>query len=115
MTSGRLLSTAGLLAVFVLCCIVSLARPAYGPSFGFGDHYAHMNAARLFPRVGLKLWTTPIDRLFAPMDEALQAAVPPDVRSVGGVHDVPGWPATKPFVGNWTSIARPYPPGAMLL
>jgi len=115
MTRGRLLSTAGLLAVFVVGCIVSLVRPAYGPSFGFGDHYAHMNAARVFPRVGLKLWTTPIDLLFAPMDEARLAAVPPDVRSVGGVRDVPGWPASKAFVGSWTSIARPYPPGAMLL
>jgi len=111
----RLSWTAGLLGAFVVCSIASLARPAYGPSFGFGDHYAHMNDARLFPRVGLKLWTTPIDHLFAPMDEARQALAPPDVRSLGDVRDVPGWPATKPFVGSWTSIARPYPPGAMLL
>jgi hypothetical protein len=74
-----------------------------------------MNAARLFPRVGTALWRTPIDRLLSPATGAEQALAPEDVRSVGTLYSVPGWPPQKPFAGVWTSLPRPYPPGVLLI
>jgi hypothetical protein len=108
----------GLLAAFVASCLVSLSRPSCGPAFGYSDHFTHMNTARLFPRVGLAIWQTPVERLLEPESRAEQALAPPDVRSAlygGEVFAVPGWPDDKPFAGSWTTIARPYPPGVLLL
>jgi hypothetical protein len=109
-TAGRLLTV-----LFALSVAVSLNRPAYGAAFGFSDHFSHMNDARLFPRVGDALWRTPISSMFAPLDSASAASVPADVRSQGGMLDVPGWPPDKPLVATWTTIPRPYPPGDMVL
>jgi hypothetical protein len=101
--------------LFALSVAVSLSRPTYGPKFGFSDHFSHMNAARLFPRVGSALWRTPISNMFPELDSTRAAAVPADVRSQGGMLDVPGWPPEKPLVATWTTIPRPYPPGDMVL
>jgi hypothetical protein len=77
-----------------------------------------MNAARLFPRVGIALWRTPIDRLLPDTRDlrvVQRPELPPDIQAEGIVHEVPGWPADKPYVGGWTHLARPYPPGVLLL
>ncbi|MGO9836350.1 MAG: hypothetical protein ACLP1X_19285 [Polyangiaceae bacterium] len=101
--------------LFTLSALVSLRQTPYGPAFGFSDHFSHMNAARLFPRVGTALWRTPISQMFAPLDATREPAVPEDVRSQGGLLAVPGWPVDKPLVVGWTKVPRPYPPGDMLL
>jgi hypothetical protein len=101
--------------LFILSAWVSLRQVTYGPAFGFSDHFSHMNAARLFPRVGCGLWRTPISEMFGGLDPARASTVPADVRSQGQLLDVPGWPADKPLVAGWTQIPRPYPPGDMVL
>jgi hypothetical protein len=101
--------------LFTFSALVSLAQTTYGPSFGFSDHFSHMNAARLFPRVQAALWRTPISKMFPLLSESQESAVPADVRSQGGLLDVPGWPVDKPLVVGWTRIPRPYPPGDMVL
>jgi hypothetical protein len=85
----------------------------------FTDHLSHMNAARLFPRVGCDLWRVPIAQQFRVLtDEELQR-MPFDVQRggshTGGVYYVPGWPANKPLVIGWTDKTRMYPPGDMVL
>jgi hypothetical protein len=100
-------------AAFIVCVLVSAGQTPYGDAFGFSDHFTHMNAARLFPRVGTALWRTPIDDMFPPASDAPSA--PADVRAAGTVRDVAGWPRDKPFVGGWTQLARPYPPGDLLV
>jgi hypothetical protein len=109
--------TAGrwLIVLFALSVAVSLSRQTYGAAFGFTDHVSHMNAARLFPRVGGALWRIPISKMFAELDPAKAAALPADVRSQGGILDVPGWPLDKPLIATWTTIPRPYPPGDLVL
>jgi hypothetical protein len=102
-------------AAFAVCALVSLARPSFGGALGFSDHLTHMNAARLFPRVGTALWRTPVDQLVPPASAAEIARAPADVQAFGGIRTVPGWPADKPFVGTWVNLARPYPPGVFLL
>ena len=85
----------------------------------FTDHLSHMNAARLFPRVGLEIYRTPIKRLFGTMSPGEIARLPQDVQAggsnTGGIYDVPGWPQDKPLVTSWTDKPRLYPPGDMLL
>jgi hypothetical protein len=103
-----------LTGLFVVTALVSGLQTPYGPAF-FSDHFTHMNAARLFPRVGLGLWRTPIDQMFPLADASRRALAPPDVQSVGHIREVPGWPDDKPFVGSWTHIARPYPPGDLVI
>ncbi len=108
-------STAWLLGSFVVLSAVSLCLPPYGNARGgFSDHYTHMNAARLFPRVGTGLWTTPIDELLPAASEAQSRLAPADVQGAGAIRVVPEWPAEKPFVGSWTQVPRPYPPGELL-
>ncbi len=101
--------------LFTFSALVSLRQVTYGPAFGFSDHFSHMNAARLFPRVGRALWRTPISEMFGGLDPARASTMPADVRSQGQLLDVPGWPADKPLVAGWTQIPRPYPPGDMVL
>ncbi len=102
-------------ASFAVVAFLSLGRTPYGAAFGFSDHFTHMNAARLFPRIGTALWRTPIDRLFPPGGDTDRARALTDVRSAEDLRVVPGWPANKPFVGGWTHIARPYPPGDLVI
>jgi len=85
----------------------------------FTDHFSHMNAARVFPRMGLDIWRVPIATKFRNLTSDELAATPPDVRSggsmTGGVLYVPGWPADKPLAIGWSHKTRMYPPGDMLL
>jgi hypothetical protein len=81
----------------------------------YTDHFSHVNAARVFPRIGIDLWRRPFDRLFVPLSQAERAAIPADVATAPGVLHVPGWPTDKPLAAGWTRFARPYPPGDLVL
>jgi hypothetical protein len=85
----------------------------------YTDHFSHMNAARVFPRVGIDLWRRPIDQMFHKLTPEELAALPIDVQTggsySGGVFEVPGWPPGKPLVTSWSNHPRNYPPGDMLL
>jgi hypothetical protein len=85
----------------------------------YTDHLSHMNAARVFPRVGLDIWRRGYARLFRRLTPSEIKRLPRDVRSggsgTGGIFAVPGWDPAKPLVSSWTSIPRNYPPGDMLL
>jgi hypothetical protein len=101
------------------------ARREFGHPWGdisrgeFTDHISHMNAARVFPRVGFDLWRVPLGQQFRPLSEEERARMPPDVQKggshTGGVYHVPDWPEDKPLVIAWTSKTRMYPPGDMVL
>lgn len=80
----------------------------------FTDHFSHLNAARIFPRIGLQIWRTPIDRQFRRLTPQELQAMPPPLRYAGS-FSVPGWPADKPLQQSWSHIPRLYPPGDMLL
>jgi hypothetical protein len=85
----------------------------------YTDHFSHMNAARVFPRVGIEIWRRSVDRLFRSLTPAELASMPKDIQAggsfSGGVFHVPGWPMGKPLVTSWSNIPRNYPPGDMLL
>jgi len=85
----------------------------------FSDHFSHMNAARVFPRVGRDIWRRPIDALFPRLTSAEMARLPRDLKRFGGLgggfFEVPGWPADKPLLTSWPNKPRMYPPGDMLL
>ena len=80
----------------------------------FTDHFSHLNAARIFPRVGLGLWRRPIDEQFRRLTPFELQALPPALRYPGSFF-VPGWPADKPLQQSWSQIPRLYPPGDLLL
>jgi hypothetical protein len=80
----------------------------------FTDHFSHLNAARIFPRIGLDIWRAPIDRQFRRLSPQELQAMPPQLRYQGSFF-VPGWPADKPLQQSWSHIPRLYPPGDMLL
>ena len=50
----------------------------------FTDHFSHMNAARLFPRMRLDIWRVPIANKFRQLTSEELDAAPSDVRA-GGV------------------------------
>jgi hypothetical protein len=85
----------------------------------FTDHISHMNAARLFPHMGLDIWRVPIAKKFRPLTYDELQAVPPEAQPggglAGGVFYVPGWPPNKPLAIGWSHKTRMYPPGDMLL
>src|SRR4051812_46917425 len=66
----------------------------------FTDHFSHMNAARLFPRLGPEFWRKPAAELLPPLTAEEIAGLPDDVRQggsyTGGLFRVDGWPAGKP-------------------
>jgi hypothetical protein len=103
------------LFLFVSCAALSLSRPAYGPELGFSDHFSHMNASRLFPRLGRGLWQSPLANFFEPVDMKVAATLPKDLRTAGIPLAVPGWKPEKEPVVTWTQLPRPYPPGILLL
>jgi hypothetical protein len=80
----------------------------------FTDHVSHLNAARLFPRVGADVWRRPLTSMFAPLPPQLRALVQPGVTHPDA-YFVPGWPLDKPMVQGWASFPRMYPPGDMLV
>jgi hypothetical protein len=85
----------------------------------YTDHFSHMNAARIFPRLGLDIWRVPIDQKFRRLDSGEVSRLPADVRvgasSTGGLYYVPGWSEDKPLAISWSIKTRMYPPGDMLL
>lgn len=84
----------------------------------YTDHLSHMNAARVFPRIGRDLWRKPIRDIFRSLTDAEMARMPEDIRAggswSGGVYFVPGWPESKPLIMSWTFKSRMYPPGDLL-
>ena len=46
----------------------------------YSDHFSHMNAARLFPRVGLDLWRRSEKSMFPSITKEALAALPADAR-----------------------------------
>jgi hypothetical protein len=85
----------------------------------YTDHVSHMNAARLFPRMGFDLYRKPIAGQFSRLTGEEMSRMPADVQAggsnTGGVYVVPGWPADKPLVIAWTTKTRMYPPGDLVL
>jgi hypothetical protein len=85
----------------------------------FTDHFSHMNAARVFPNMGLDIWRVPIATKYRPLNWSELAEIPDDVRAggslTGGVFYVPGWPKDKPLAIGWSHKTRMYPPGDLLL
>lgn len=81
----------------------------------FSDHYSHLNAARALPRVGLDLYRRGAAEDFPVATEPL----PADLRGAGGhnggAYAVPGMAADKPWATSWSQMARPYPPGDLLV
>ena len=92
----------------------------------YSDHFSHLNAARLFPRVGLDLWRRSEKAMFRPVTPDELAALPADAQ-LGAVQAtetlkprdtillVPGWPDGKPLISSWVHNPRLYPPGDLLL
>lgn len=116
------------LAVTALSLAVWLSWVAFGTkghafvdlsNGNFTDHFSHMNAARLFPRVGADIWRKPVSGMLRSVSGPKLALLSPDVQaggsSNGGVYLVPGWPPGKPMVTSWSNIPRLYPPGDMVL
>lgn len=94
------------------------AHPFHDLSGGsFTDHFSHMNAARIFPRIGADIWRKSYQSMFprpsreaiARLPKGLRVADSPDLRAV------PGWNPSKPLVASWSHNPRLYPPGDMLL
>jgi hypothetical protein len=58
----------------------------------FTDHFSHMNAARIFPRMGRDLWRVSIAKRFVPLTAQQLARAPSDIHlgasPTGGVYDV---------------------------
>ncbi len=87
---------------------------------GYSDHLSHMNAARVFPRIGLDIWRRPLADQFRRLDSDELAQTPEEIRVSsaplsGGIFRVPGWPTDKPLALSWSMKPRMYPPGDMLL
>jgi hypothetical protein len=85
----------------------------------YTDHFSHMNAARAFARVGLAIYRKGAAELAPEVDYATRKQLPEDVRLggsyTGGIYALPGMPVDKPWVTSWSTIARPYPPGDLLV
>ena len=88
-------------------------------SQGFNtDHFSHLSAARLFPRVGANIWRKPVRDLVLPLTPEDIQQLPSDLRPLAGPEGpfkVPGWPLSKPYNSSWLLIPRQYPPGDMVL
>src|SRR5687768_103769 len=83
----------------------------------FTDHFSHMNAARVFPRVGLRLWKEgPQKFLRGPRTQEFKR-MPADIRVAdkGDIFMLPGLALDKPWVTGWSHNPRLYPPGHLLL
>src|SRR5262249_8528593 len=80
----------------------------------FGDHVAHMNVARVFPRIGLDMWRKPMTSLFPPLVD--RSRLPPELADWrSAMFVVPGCPDEKPLTLSWEKAPRNYPPGLTLL
>ena len=85
----------------------------------YTDHFSHLNAARAFARVGPRIYREGAASIGREPTLDERHAMPSDVKSggsfTGGIYMLPGLAAEKPWVTSWSSIARPYPPGDLLL
>jgi hypothetical protein len=84
----------------------------------FTDHFSHMNAARLFARVGADIWRRPIGEQGRPLSVGEASQLPADLRPYANEAEmrwIEGWPASKPFFSSWVGFPRFYPPGDLLL
>jgi hypothetical protein len=106
---------------FVLSLVVAYAdhlRHPFGDISGGDktDHLAHMHAARLFPRLGLRIYREPVHAMLAPLDDDAVARLPDGERRVIGSlrHVAYAVPGSRPAYVAWSSLPRPYPPGDML-
>lgn len=113
------------LAIAITCCslVVCLGlRAGIAPRHPFGDlsdghftdHFSHMNAARLFPRVGIDIWRLAIKDLLPVVSPQDYDRLPADLPRTE-VFSVAGWRQGKPVSVHWSAFPRPYPPGDMLL
>ena len=106
------------LVSFVAFSSWELLRPARTPlmdlSNTFSDHFSHMNAGRLFLRVGLDVWRKPLVEMLPPPTPQQAANLPPVARWCRDcAFIVPGW--EKPVLQSWPTVVRFYPPGDMVL
>jgi hypothetical protein len=83
----------------------------------FTDHFSHMNAARIFTRIGTDIWRRGVGTMFPRATQEQAARMPKDVRAAwpGEVYPIDGWPIEKPVVQSWSAVPRLYPPGDMVL
>jgi hypothetical protein len=87
---------------------------------GHTDHIAHIGETRVFPSIGLSLWSAPAERLFRRLRPDEIAVLPADVQAhtlnnPANTHVVPGYPASRPLVMNFAHLPRCYPPGVFLV
>ncbi len=83
----------------------------------FSDHYSHMNAARVFPRIGTDIWRHSFRSLFPKLTDNQKKVLPDDLKKLNtnDIYYVAGWPSNKPLVASWSHNPRLYPPGDMLV
>lgn len=85
----------------------------------YTDHFSHLNAARAFVRVGPRIYREGAATIGREPTLEERRAFPADVRSggsfTGGIYMLPGLSQEKPWVTSWSGLARPYPPGDLVL
>lgn len=81
----------------------------------YTDHFSHVGMARMFTAVGVEIYDRPRGELGRPLTPEEQTALPPDLRPMGGLRTVDGWPPDKPFFTSWPTAASFYPPGDLLM
>ena len=106
---------------FVLSLLLSYVdhrRHPFGDLLGGNktDHIAHMHAARLFPRLGFRLYREPLRGVLPRLDDDALRQLPPD-EAVGAAYlpqDTFAVQGSRPAYVSWSAMPRPYPPGDML-
>lgn len=117
---------AALIVTITSLCLWSaweLGRPQTHPygdlSRGsFTDHFSHLTTTRLFPLVGINIWTKPTRDFGRPLTDAETRRLPPDIPARGNnreVFAVDEWPIDKPLVASWTHLPRLHPPGDLVI
>ncbi|HEX2057379.1 MAG TPA: hypothetical protein VHI71_03335 [Actinomycetota bacterium] len=81
----------------------------------YTDHFSHVGMTRIFTAVGFEIYDRPRGELGRPLTAEEQAALPEDLRTMGGLRTVDGWPADKPFITTWPGAASFYPPGDLVM
>lgn len=86
--------------------------------FGCGtytDHFTHVGLARIFTHAGFEIYQGPRGELGRALTPDEQEALPEDIRGMGGLRTVEGWPPDKPFIATWPTIPSFYPPGDLVM
>lgn len=81
----------------------------------FTDHFSHVGLARVFPTVGFDIYRGPRGELGRPLTPEEQAALPEDIRTLGGLRTFDGWRTDKPYLSTWPTIPSFYPPGDLVM